>query len=210
MQLKVAKVLNSMLTLIMIIIVGLWALFIFYLRDAFPQARTAFFVGLIVLDLALYFFFKWMERTWDKRVITKMVKGGHVALAGIKGGERIMPMKDSSFTKYWLYSFKAEIYDTEGYKFEKTFYEKMNSEFGAVPQGFVYVTYDPLKPNQIFIVPNVMISHMPQLMPIVKSFEDNKLINIKYLDAYYNKGMVLKTMRQSVKEQTKIVKEMKK
>lgn len=210
MQLKVAKILNSMLILIMVIVVGLWALFIFYLRDAFPAARTAFLVGLIVLDLALFFFFKWMESTWDKRVITKMVKEGHVALASIKSGERIMPMRDSSFTKYWLYSFDAELFDTEGYKFEKTFYEKMNSEFGAAPAGFVYVTYDPDKPNQIFIVPNVMISHMPQLMPIVKSFEENKLINIKYLDAYYNKGMVLKTMRQSVKEQSKNVKGIKK
>lgn len=209
MQLKIYKILNSLLLLIILVTVGLWLLFIFYLRPTFPQYSTVFIVSLIIVSLALFLFFKWMENTWDKRVITKMAKEGHIALANIKGGERVMQLRDSSFTNYWLYSFKAEIFTPEGTSFEKTFYEKMNYEFGAVLQGSVYVTYDENKPSQIFIIPNSMISHLPNLMPVVKSIEETENIKIKYLDAYYNKGMVMKTMRQSVKEQRKVLKEQK-
>lgn len=207
MQYKIAKILNTLLVVILVAVIGIWCLYFFYLQKVFAESKTILLVSIFIIDMLLMLFFKWLESTWDKRVIMKMVQQGFIALADIKGGERVMPMRDSSFTNYWLYSFKADIYDRDGYVFEKTFYEKMNREFSAVPQGMVYVTYDDTKPNQIFIVPNVMISRVPSLQPIVNKFESNPKIKIKYLDAYYNKGIVLKTIRQSVREQREILRE---
>jgi len=119
----------------------------------------------------------------------------------IKSASRIMPMRDSSFISYWLYEFQSDMYDNQLNKTEKTFYEKMNRETDEIPQGSVYVTYDETMPGQVFIIPNVMISHMPHLAPIIKRYEEEKSIQVKYLDVYYNKGIVLKRFRETVSEQ---------
>lgn len=210
MQLKIYKILNSLLGLMLVLIAGLCALYYFWLRVAFPDLRGVFFGAIVVVCILLFGFFKWMENTWDKRVITRMAKEGYIALANLRGGEHVMNLRDSSFVTYRLFSFDAEIITPEGQKFEKTIYEKMNRDFTAVPKGSVYVTYDESKPSQIFIIPNQLISSLPQLMHPVAAIEKMPGIDIKYLDAYYHKGMMLRTMRQSVKEQSQKMKEMKK
>lgn len=109
-------------------------------------------------------------------------------------------MRDSSFTTYHLYEFEADVYDTDLNCTRRTFYEKMNEQTESIPNGTVYITFDETKPTQIFIIPNVMISHIPSLIPIVAAYEKSKQIKIKYLDVYYNKGMVIKTFKESLKE----------
>ena len=126
MQLKIYKILNSLLGLMLVLIAGLCALYYFWLRVAFPDLRGVFFGAIVVVCILLFGFFKWMENTWDKRVITRMAKEGHIALANLRGGEHVMNLRDSSFVTYRLFSFDAEIITPEGQKFEKTIYEKMN------------------------------------------------------------------------------------
>ena len=64
-------------------------------------------------SIALMVFFRWMEDGWDKRVITRMAKEGKVALANIKHSERVMHMRDSVFTNFWLYEFVADLVTPE-------------------------------------------------------------------------------------------------
>ena len=88
------------------------------------------------------------------------------------------------------------------------FWEKMNVDTQQIPNGSVFVTYDPEKPTQIFVVPNVLISQLPELIPVVRKIEANA--SIRYMDTYYNKGMVIRSMRDSLKEQRQAVEDMKK
>jgi hypothetical protein len=202
MQLRIAKLLNKLLAVIgLIILIGGGLLF--YFAGLFPDLRILFIGSFVIVSIALMIVYRWFESRWDKSVITRMARDGKIALANITGARRVMPMRDTGFISYWLYEFQSELYDNECNKIEKTFYEKMNSETDNVPMGSVYVTYDETKPGQIFIIPNVMISHLPQLAPIVKRYEDDKAISIKYLDAYYNKGMVLKRFQETVPEHLK-------
>ncbi|MEG0832459.1 MAG: hypothetical protein RR058_06675 [Oscillospiraceae bacterium] len=200
MQFKLAKLLNNALigiTLIILALVGGY----FYIAKNVPSIKFYYMFGAVVVGILLLWLFKWLENSWDKKIITKMAHSGKIALANIKSSKRVLNMRDSNFTNYWLYQFEAELITPDEYKIEQTFYEKMNCETGVIPNGSVYVTYDESKPNQIFIVPNVMISHLPNLIPIIAKLEKNKHIDIKYLDVYYNKGMVIKTFRESLSEQ---------
>ena len=197
MQLRVAKLLNKFLAVIIaVIIIGI--VLVLYLTGIYPNLRILFVCLFIAVAVALMAVFRWFESQWDKKIITRMVRDGKIALVNILSAERIMPMRDSSFVSYWLYEFKSELYDSKRKKIEKTFYEKMARETDIVPAGSVYVTYDEAMPGQVFIIPNVMISHMPHLAPVIKRYESDKSISVKYLDAYYNKGMVLKNFKETV------------
>lgn len=202
MQLKVAKVLNQILVIIFMIVVGLIAL-LFVLIPKMPELKWVFLGSFVLTGIALLTVFRWLEQTWDKRVITRMAQNGKVALANIHSAERIQPMRDSSFLSYWLYEFKGELYDPELNRIEKKFYEKMHHATDEVPSGSVFVTYDPEKPDQVFIIPNDVISHIPALAPIAAKFEKDKRIGVKYLDVYYDKGINIRTFREAVAEHAK-------
>lgn len=207
MQLKIAKIINSLLALMTVIILALAGGYIF-VYQRYPEFKTTYLILFAVIAVALMIFFRWMEEGWDKRVITRMAKEGKVAIANIKHSERVMRMRDSTFTNFWLYEFAADLITPGLEKLpDVKFWEKMNADTQDIPNGSVFVTYDPEKPTQIFVVPNVLISRLPDLMPAVRKMEANA--PIRYLDAYYNKGMVIKSMKESLAEQRRAVEEMK-
>jgi len=207
MQLKIAKIINSLLALLTVIILVLAGGY-FFVYNRYPEFKTTYLILFAIIAIALMIFFRWMEDSWDKRVITRMAKGGKVALANIKHSERVMHMRDSAFTNFWLYEFVADLVTPELETLKDVkFWEKMNAETDKIPNGSVFVTYDPEKPTQIFVVPNVLISQLPELMPAVRKIEANA--SIRYLDTYYNKGMVIRSMKASLAEQRQAVEEKK-
>ena len=207
MQLKIAKIINSLLALLTVIILVLAGGY-FFVYNRYPEFKTTYLILFALIAIALMIFFRWMEEGWDKRVITRMAKDGKVALANIKHSERVMRMRDSAFTNFWLYEFVADLVTPELETLKDVkFWEKMNVETDKIPNGSVFVTYDPEKPTQIFVVPNVLISQLPELMPAVREIEANA--SIRYLDTYYNKGMVIKSMKDSLTQQRQAVEEQK-
>lgn len=207
MQLKIAKIINSLLALLTVIILVLAGGY-FFVYNRYPEFKTTYLILFALIAIALMIFFRWMEEGWDKRVITRMAKDGKVALANIKHSERIMRMRDSAFTNFWLYEFVADLVTPELETLKDVkFWEKMNVETDKIPNGSVFVTYDPEKPTQIFVAPNVLISQLPELMPAVRKIEANA--SIRYLDTYYNKGMVIKSMKDSLTQQRQAVEEQK-
>jgi hypothetical protein len=207
MQLKIAKIINSLLALLTVIILVLAGGYIFVF-NRYPEYKTNYLIVFVIIAIGLMIFFRWMEEGWDKRVITRMAKDGKVALANIKRSERVMRMRDSTFTNFWLYEFVADLVTPELETLKEVkFWEKMNADTQQIPNGSVFVTYDPEKPTQIFVVPNVLISQLPELMPAVRKIEENA--TIRYLDTYYNKGMVIKSMKDSLAQQRQAVEERK-
>lgn len=208
MQLKIAKIINSLLilmTAIILVLVGGY----FVVNKYYPEFKTTYLIIFVVVAIAMMVYFRWMEEGWDRRVITRMAKNGKVALANIKHSERVMRMRDSTFTNFWLYEFVADMVTPELETLNDVkFWEKMNAETDKIPNGSVYVTYDPEKPTQVFVVPNVLISQLPELMPAVRKIEANA--SIRYLDTFYNKGMVIRSMKDSLTQQRQAVEELKK
>ena len=199
MQIYIARTLNKILLLFSAAIIILFA-GIFIVPHFFPEYGRWQLLVFIVVSVFLAVYYRYLEENWDKRIIGKMARDGKIALMNIKSGKRLMAMRDTSFRNYWIYELEGILYNEHREAVEKKFQEKMNRDMNEIPSGSVYVTYDELKPAQIFIIPNAMIGSLPNLMRTVQDYEKDSKINIKYLDARYNRGMVLKTFGETIKE----------
>jgi hypothetical protein len=197
MQVFIARTLNKLLLLFIAVTIILFA-GIFAASRFYPEYLRWHILVFIVVSVFLSVFYRYLEENWDKRIVGKMARNGKVALMNIRGGKRLMAVRDSSFRRYWIYELEGTLYDERHERQEKTFQEKMNKDTGGIPSGAVYVTYDERKPAQIFIIPNAMIGTLPNLMPLVQGYEKDPKVEVKYLDAHYNKGMVLKTFRETM------------
>ena len=202
MQVLIAKTLNKLLLLFSAVIIILFV-GIFVVNHLYPEFGRWQLLVFIIVSVFLALLFRYLEEYWDKRIITKMAQNGKIALMNIKSGKRLMAMRDTSFRSYWIYELEGTMYDAEHKTIEKTFQEKMNREMDEIPRGTVYVTYDEVKPAQIFIIPNILIGGLPNLQNMVQGYEKDSKITIKYLDAHYNKGMVLKTFRETMEDYKK-------
>jgi hypothetical protein len=202
MQIRIARVLNKVLLLFSVVIVLLFAAI--FVVGHYRSDYKNYFIGVFVLvSIVLALYFRYIEDYWDKRIIIRMAKEGKIALMNISGGKRLVPLRDSSLKRFWIYELEGELYNIEHEAIKKTFQEKMNKDMDEIPQGTVYVSYDEEKPRQIFIIPNAIISSLPNLMPLVQSYEKDSKITIKYLDAHYNKGIVLKTFQETISDYKK-------
>jgi ABC-type multidrug transport system fused ATPase/permease subunit len=202
MQLLIAKMLNRIFLLFSVVVLALFG-GIFVVSRFFPAYVRWQILAFGVVSIVLSLFYRYLEGNWDKGVIRKMAGNGKIGLMNIKGGKRLTAIKDSSFKSYWIYELEGDLYNSEHVKLQKTFQEKMNSETKEIPAGSVYVTYDETKPAQIFIIPNAMIGSLPNLMPLVQAYEKDTKITVKYLDAHYNRGMVLRTFQETISDYKK-------
>jgi membrane protein implicated in regulation of membrane protease activity len=198
MQIYIAKTLNKLLLLFSGVIV-LFFIGFFVVSHFYPEYARWQLLAFIVVSIFLTIYYRYLEENWDKKVIGKMARDNKIALMNIHGGKRLMAMRDTNFRNYWIYELEGTLYNDRHEALEKKFQEKMNKDMNDIPSGSVYVTYDELKPAQIFIIPNAMIGILPNLMPIVQSYEKDSKITVKYLDAHYNKGMVLQTFKETMK-----------
>ncbi|MDR1388747.1 MAG: hypothetical protein LBJ31_02060 [Treponema sp.] len=197
MQVFLARTLNKILLLFFVVALALFA-GVFVTGHFYPEYRTYYLGVFAVISIILAVYFKYLENYWDKKIILKMASDGKIALMNIQSGKRLMPLRDTSLGRYWIYELTGQLWNREHIPLQKTFQEKMNGGTQEIPPGFVYVTYDELKPRQIFIIPNAMIGNLPNLMPLVADYEKDKTIDIRYLDAHYNRGMVLRTFKETI------------
>ncbi|MDR2767317.1 MAG: hypothetical protein LBB82_03210 [Treponema sp.] len=199
MQVLIARTLNKILLLFGAVIIILFA-GIFAARQYFPEYARWYLLAFVIISIALAVIFRYLEENWDKNIVTKMAKAGKIALVSIRGGKRLMKIRDTFFRSYWIYELEGDLYNGGHEKLVKTFQEKMNINMNDIPQGSVYVTYDEVNPRQIFIIPNALIGNLPALIPLVRDYENDKNLPVKYLDAHYNRGMVLQTFRSAVEK----------
>ncbi|MDD3923734.1 MAG: hypothetical protein PHP11_01360, partial [Erysipelotrichaceae bacterium] len=197
MQLKIYQRLNQILIGLIISIIVVLTLVIINFKSFDSSIKIIVIVGFFAFTILSFFGFKMLEYNWDKYLIQKMILKGQVALAEIVTSTPLYPIKDSASHFYRLWQFDMIIKDTELQTHKLTLYEKMNYEVKTIPTGNVYVTYDPEKPKKLFIIPNGMIGRFTNLMPLV-SFYEKANLNIKYLDVIDDKGLVIRTYKDSL------------
>jgi hypothetical protein len=197
MQVYIAKTLNKILLLFSLVIIVLFS-GIFWAPRFYPEYESAHLLAFIIISVFLAVFYRYLEENWDKNHIQKMAKGGKIALFTIQSSKRLMVTRDTSFRAYLIYEIEGILYNKRHEALPKTIREKMNKDTTEIPSGSVYVTYDELKPAQIFIIPNAMIGSLPDLRKTVEDYEKDSKIDVNYLDAHYNRGMVLQTFRETI------------
>ena len=155
--------------------------------------------GFFALTLLTFFGFKTLEINWDRYLIQKMILNGQIGLAEITSAQPLYKIKDSASKFYRLFQIDVVLKDLELNNVKLTFYEKFNIDVRTIPTGNVYITYDPLKPNRIFIIPNGTIARFTNLAPIINFYEQSN-IRIKYLDVIEDSGLVIRTYKESLKQ----------
>ena len=206
MQLKIYGKCTIVLFALILSVLGIGALLMFNF-DSVADHKVLVLGGFILYVVACFFGFKTYEKNVDKRMIQKMVLNGQIALANIKNAKPFRVIRDTSGKNYVLWEIELEFYDKDFNAYEMTIIEKFNAMHQSVPNGTVYITHNPDKPEQKFIIQNIMISHVPALAPIVQAYEKNRKISIKYLNVYYNDGLIIETYKESIKNQKKAEKE---
>ncbi|MBR0385915.1 MAG: hypothetical protein IJI05_05140 [Erysipelotrichaceae bacterium] len=168
-------------------------------RDVWANHKELVFIPSIFLVFFFSWFVVWYDTNADRRIIEKMTGNGDIALAEIKSGSFVRFVRNDRMQQQVLWQLEITIYDQDMNSFDTTMIEKFATSQTSIPQGHVYVTYDPAKPDCLFIIPNVLLSAYPQLQETVVKYESNKKIKLSYLNAFYNKGMILMTFRQTIK-----------
>ncbi len=163
------------------------------------SARLEVIVLLVVISTVFLIFFKYYENNADKNIINKMVKDGYIALAKITDTTFERIIKDSNNRKYPIWCLKVEFYDKDLKKHEGVIYEKFNSSMTRLPNGFVYITYDPNKPDHMFVIPNILLAVYEDIETLISNYETN-IKDIRYLNVYYKQGLIIERYKESLKK----------
>lgn len=198
MQLKLYKRSTLLLTLVLIIDIIAIALLLTN-RDAWASNPVPVIVGFVLLLFVLSMCYSYYDLNADKNIIRKRVSNGDVAMAKIKDGTFVRFARDAKLKNHVYWKLDVEVYDNEMKKIDTTIIEKFSTHQTQIPKGYVFVTYVEGKQDECLIIPNVIISSIPEYKPLVDDYE--KALKPKYLNAYYKDGLILQTYEDSIKAQ---------
>lgn len=200
MQLKLYKRSTLLLTIVVLIdIISIVLLLTNRQLWANNKATTIFVFVLFIFILSLIY--SHYDLNADKNLIKKRVSNGDVALGKIKGGSFVRFARDARLRNHVYWKLDVEVYDNDMNKFDTTIIEKFSTHQTSIPSGYVYVTYLPDKKDECLIIPNVIISSIPEYKPLVDDYE--KSLKPKYLNAYVNDGLILQTYKDSIEASKK-------
>ena len=195
MQLKLYKRSTFLLSLIVLIEVGSIVYMLTH-PEIFKGRALAIIFGFVALMFVLTAVYTAIDLNMDKSLIRKRVSNGDVALAKIKDGTFVRFARDARFKNHVFWKLKVDVYDNDMNKHETTIIEKFSPHQTSIPKGYVYVTYVEGQEEDCLIIPNVIISSIPEYKPLVDDYE--KALKPKYLNAYINDGLILESYSDSL------------
>ena len=188
MQLKLYKRSTFLLSLIVLIEVGSIVYMLTH-PEIFKGRALAIIFGFVALMFVLTAVYTAIDLNMDKNLIRKRVSNGDVALAKIKDGTFVRFARDARFKNHVFWKLNVDVYDNDMNKHETTIIEKFSPHQTSIPKGYVYVTYVEGQEEDCLIIPNVIISSIP---------EYEKALKPKYLNAYINDGLILESYSDSL------------
>ena len=198
MQLKLYKKSTLLLCLVVLVDVVSIALMLIY-REKWAPYKVPVIAAFVLFLFLLSTCYSWYDLNADQNLIRKRVSNGDVALAKIKDGSFARFGRDARLKNHVYWKLNVEIYDNDMKKHDATIIEKFSTHQTSIPKGYVYVTYEEGKVDEALIIPNVIISSIPEYRPLVEDYE--KALKPKYLNAYVNNGLILQTYEESLKAQ---------
>ena len=195
MQLKLYKRSTFLLSLIVLIEVGSIVYMLTH-PEIFKGRALAIIFGFVALMFVLTAVYTAIDLNMDKNLIRKRVSNGDVALAKIKDGTFVRFARDARFKNHVFWKLNVDVYDNDMNKHETTIIEKFSPHQTSIPKGCVYVTYVEGQEEDSLIIPNVIISSIPEYKPLVDDYE--KALKPKYLNAYINDGLILESYSDSL------------
>ena len=168
-------------------------------RAAWQEHSLETILAFVAIIFVLSLIYSYYDLNADRNLIRKRVSNGDVALAKIKSGEFIRFGRDARLRNHVFWKLNVDLYDNDMKKYETTIIEKFSIFQESIPKGYVYVTYVEGKEEDCMIIPNVIISSIPEYKPLVDDYE--KALKPKYLNAYINEGLILESYEDTLKKQ---------
>lgn len=204
MQLKLYK--RSTILLVLLVLIDVLAIsFLLINRESWASNKITVIALFVLFVLVLMMIYAHYDLNADKNLIRKRVSNGDVAMAKIKDGTFVRFARDARLENHVYWKLNVELYDNDMKKFDTTIIEKFSTHQTSIPSGYVFVTYVEGKEDECLIIPNVIISSIPEYKPLVDDYE--KALKPKYLNAYINKGLRLQTYEDSLKDKKEFEKE---
>ncbi len=198
MQLKLYKRSTVMLSIVVLIDVVSIFLLLKY-REVWADRKISTILLFALFISLLQSLYSYYDLNADRNLIKKRVSNGDVALAKIKDGTFVRFGRDARLKNHVYWKLNVEIYDNDMQKFETSIIEKFSTHQTSIPKGYVYVAYVEGKAEESLIIPNVIISSIPEYKPLVEDYE--KALKPTYLNAYVIDGLMLETYKESLKKQ---------
>lgn len=198
MQKKLYRRSTVLLGLILIIDIGV-IIWLFTNRNLWISYGYRVIVLFVLIIFALTFIYSYFDLNQDKMIIKKMVKNGDIALIKINNASLYRIIRDAKLKNKVIWKIDIDLYDQDMNLIKKEIYEKLSPTQTSIPRGYCFATYNPNKPNDILIIPNVIISSISEFAPLVEEYENK--FKPTYLNVYYNNGLLIKTYSDSIKEE---------
>ena len=203
MQLKLYRKSTILLTIIMFVdVVSIIALIKY--RELWQGNVLSTMILFALFIFALSFIYATYDLNADKWIIKKRVSNGDVAIAKIINGNFVRFARDARLKNHVFWKMDVVVYDNDMKEHKTTIIEKFSTHQTKIPKGFVFVTYVEGKEEECLIIPNVIISSIPEYKPLVDDYE--KAIKPKYLNVYYNNGLIIQTYEDSIKLENELKK----
>ena len=200
MQLKIYK--RSTLFLGLILLADLAGVILLVSqREKWEAHKIETFLVFILAVFVLYALYAFYDLLTDRRLIKKAVSNGDVALAKIVSGTFVRFGRDAKLQNHVYWKLDVIIYDNDMKEIPAEIVEKFSTHQTKIPKGWVFVTYVEGKPEDSLVIPNVIISSIPEYKPLVDDYE--KALKPKYLNAYIRNGLVLETYEDTMRNQRK-------
>lgn len=191
---------RSTIFLGLIVVIDIVAIiWLFLNREIWVNYGFQTILGFAAVVFVLTIIYSYFDLNQDHMIVKRMVKKGDIALVKIKNGTFYRVIRDARFRNKVLWKLEVELYDQDMNIINTEIIEKFSPTQTSIPSGNCFVVYNPKKPKNILIVPNVIISSIQVFAPLVEEYE--KKFKPSYLNVYYNKGLVIKTYKESMKEQ---------
>lgn len=199
MRLKLLKKYNT-IYLLYTIALAITLISVLVLKDTLIDYYIWIFIAMAVLSIVFISLLHYFETNTDKKIINEMVFNKQMALAKINKAEFEKFVKDATLKRTVIWKLDITYYDNKYVEHNETIYEQFAPLQDSVPQGNIYITYDPDRPDYKFIVPNMLVGAFEQNKDLILGYE-KKFKNIKYLNVYYNHGLVVETFAESLRKQ---------
>lgn len=195
---KLLKKYNA-IYIVYIVILAAALLAILFFKEQIKSYLIWIFVGIAIFSTLFISILHYFEINEDKKIINEMAFNGQMALAHIDSACFEKFVKDAVLKRYVIWKLDITYYDENYVGHKETIYEQFAPLQESVPQGNIYITYDPERPDYKFIIPNMLVGAFDSNKNLILGYE-KKFKNMKYLNVYYNNGLIVETFAESLKK----------
>jgi len=153
-----------------------------------------------LVAFALFILFGYLEQELPKHEVEKAVRNGQVMLAEIKAPVDFSKMHVKSYRDHDYVSFRVSVINHDGSRNDAILSEEFQKGSSGAPCGMVFVAYQRDHPDEISLIPTELIMRTPGLERMIRAYESDSALDIRYLNVVYDRGYRIEKMSEMIRK----------